>query len=221
VAERISEVRSRIARAAERAGRSPDAVTLIAVTKGHPAHVAEEALAAGVRDLGEDRVPELAAKAAAVAGVRWHMIGQLQSNKVRSLPEPVAAIHSVDRSSLVRRLADRYAGHSAPPQLFLEVNVAGEEAKAGIDAGGLPDLLAEVRAQGLTTAGLMTIAPLAADAEAARPVFAALARLAAECGLPGLSMGMTNDFEVAVEEGATHVRVGRALFGPRTTGPAV
>ena len=215
IAPRLEEVRRRIAAAARRRGRDPAGVTLVAVPKGHPLDAARRALAAGATDLGENRVSELAARAAAVPGARWHLVGQLQTNKVRSLPGGLAAIHSVDRSSLVARLARRRVETGEDPDLFVEVNVSGERAKAGVDPADLGGLLGEMGEAGLRPVGLMTVAPLDPEPEAARPVFRALADLASQHGVPGLSMGMTNDFEMAVEEGATVVRVGRAIFGER------
>ena len=212
VTESVEAVRKRIAAAAARRGRDPGGVTLIAVTKGHPPGAAGEALAAGVADLGEDRADELAAKAELFPAARWHMIGQLQTNKVKLLPSGVAAIHSVDRPSLIERLRGTHFG-----DLYVEVNVSGEHAKAGVTPGGLPSLLHAMTAAGLKAAGLMTVAPVSGSPDDARPVFAELARLARRHGLPGLSMGMSDDFEVAVEEGATAVRVGRAIFGERSS----
>jgi uncharacterized pyridoxal phosphate-containing UPF0001 family protein len=142
------------------------------------------------------------------------MVGRLQTNKVRHLPDGLASVQSIDRSSLVARLARHYEG--APvPALFVEVNVAGEGTKGGVGPAGLTALLDDLAARHLVPAGLMTMAPWSDDPERARPVFAALRDLAAATGLAGLSMGMTDDYEVAVEEGATMVRVGRAIFGER------
>ena len=193
-------------------------MTLVAVTKGHTVAEAGAVLEAGVRDLGENRVKDLREKASALSAARWHLVGQLQTNKVGHLPNALHAIHSVDRPALVDRLARHYAGRRAP-DLYIEVNVAREGTKAGVAPERLGDLLDAATAAALPVIGLMTVAPLARDPESTRPVFAELARLAARAGLPGLSMGMSHDFEVAVEEGATLVRIGRALFGIPGPGP--
>lgn len=220
--ENLVEVRGRIARACERAGRSPAEVTLIAVTKTWPAEVVVGAMEAGLSDFGENRVPEGVAKAAEVrtaAGVlglpapTWHLIGHLQTNKVRAALGTFAILHAVDSERLLRAID---AAATQPTPLMIEVNVAAEPTKYGIAPEQLPGLLAVARGLPNTrVTGLMTVAPQASDAEAVRPVFRQLRRLAAEHGLQDLSMGMTGDFEVAIEEGATHIRVGRALFGER------
>jgi pyridoxal phosphate enzyme (YggS family) len=217
-AGRLVEVRERIAAAAERSGRQPEDVTLIAVSKTHPASTVLEAMAAGVTDLGENRVQEGVAKAAEVAersAVRptWHLIGHLQTNKVKAAIGCFAILHSVDSERLFRAIS---AAASSPVQVMIEVNVAAEPTKEGIEPAALPGLLAgAAELPNIAVRGLMTVAPHVADPEDARPVFRELRRLAELHHLASLSMGMTNDFEVAIEEGATHVRVGRALFGDR------
>jgi pyridoxal phosphate enzyme (YggS family) len=220
--ERLALVRDRIERACARAGRDPRGVTLIAVTKTQPAESAVQAFRAGLRHFGENRVQEAVAKAAEVRsilpagemGPTWHLIGHLQTNKVRAALETFAILHSVDSERLLRAISD---AATSPVQVFLEVNVAAEPQKYGIDAVGLPSLVALARGlPNLHLRGLMTVAPHVDEAESTRPVFRRLAGLAAEHGLRELSMGMTNDFEVAIEEGATHIRVGRALFGDRS-----
>lgn len=223
----LAAVRERIAAAAERAGRDPDQVRLVAVTKGHPPADLEVILAAGVAEFGENRVQELAAKAEALSGTtpapRWHMIGHLQRNKVKALLRWCRIIHSVDRLSLGEDISLRAEG-GPPVEVLVEVNVAGEATKSGVapeDAEGLVRRLAEL--PGLKVAGLMTMAPRSPEPEQSRPVFQALRRLAERLkflGIPGvelteLSMGMSQDYAVAVEEGATLVRVGTAIFGPR------
>ncbi len=219
VAARLRELRDRIAAAAARAGRDPGDVTLVAVGKAHPPELLAAAYEAGHRVFGENRAQELAAKAAALpADVEWHFIGPLQRNKVRLVRPVVALLESMDRPAL----AEAWAKGGGAPPVLVEVNVAGETQKAGVapaGAGGLVDRLSEL---GVEVRGLMAIPPLAPDPEASRPHFRALAELAARLrtGRPGLvelSMGMTDDYEVAVEEGATIVRVGRAIFGPRPT----
>lgn len=211
---RVAAVRARI----ERAGGDPDRIRLVAVTKGFGADVVREALAAGLRDLGENYVQELTAKAAAVAEganaggepPRWHMIGRLQRNKVRQAAAHVTLWHSVDRLALGAEIARRAPGAA----VLAQVAATGEPSKGGCPPDQLPDLLAGLADAGLDVRGLMAIGPLAAP-EVARPVFRLVRELADRHGLPERSMGMTADLEVAVEEGATIVRVGSALFGPR------
>jgi pyridoxal phosphate enzyme (YggS family) len=216
VAARVTDVRERIASAARRSGRDAHDVTLVAVTKSHPIAAAAAVLDAGVVDLGENRAQELVAKAVALAGAtpapRWHMVGRLQRNKVRALAPHVVLWHSVDRAEL----GPEIARHAPGARVLVEVGVAGEPQKGGCapgDAGGLVDGL---RGLGLDVAGLMTVPPLAGDP---RPVFEALRSLAERLGLGTLSMGMTHDFEVAIEEGATLVRIGTALLGERPNAP--
>jgi pyridoxal phosphate enzyme (YggS family) len=218
------EVLGRIAAAAARVGRGPDEVTLVAVSKTHPPDVVQAAIDAGLTVLGENRVQEAVEKVAATHGGTWHLIGPLQANKARRALETVDVIESVDSLELARRL-DRIASevrHGSPFPVLLQVNVADDPAKAGFAPDAVPAVLGELLdLANLRVDGLMTIGRLDADAEAARPTFAALrdlgARLRARDGRlgPDLSMGMTDDYEVAVEEGATIVRVGRALFGER------
>jgi len=215
---------ARIARAAQRAGRDPGAVTLVAVSKTHPADVVQAAIDAGLTELGENRVQEAADKVAGTRGGRWHLIGPLQSNKARRALATVDVIQSVQSVELARRL-DRIAGEVRPGAAFpvlLQVNVADDAAKAGFDPANVEAALGELLAlPNLRINGLMTIGPLVPAAEDARPTFVALRELGerlrdAHPALgQALSMGMTDDFEVAVEEGATIVRVGRALFGAR------
>jgi len=216
IAGRLAEVRARIAAAAEHVGRDPAEITLVGVTKGQPAAAVDAAIAAGVRDIGENRVQEGTAKRAACAhatDATWHLIGHLQTNKARAALNAFAILQSVDSERLVRALGELAAG---PVTVLIEVNVSGEPGKFGVAPDGLPSLLAAAREYpGLDVKGLMTVAPLHPDPDAARPYFRELASLAREHRLPWLSMGMTNDFETAIEEGATHVRIGRAIFGER------
>lgn len=217
-------VLDRIAAACGRVGREPGEVTLVAVSKTVPAERLRAAVAAGLTVLGENRVQEAAAKAAEVPGATWHLVGPLQANKVRRAAELFSMIQSVDSVALARRL-DRIAGEVHPGSLLpvlLQVNVDDDATKAGFDPGDVEAALAELLAlRGLRVDGLMTIGRLVARAEDARPTFRALRLLgerlrARHPALGGaLSMGMSEDFEVAVEEGATLVRVGRALFGER------
>jgi pyridoxal phosphate enzyme (YggS family) len=194
----------------------PAGVTLVAVSKTQPAHAIREAYAAGQRDFGENYAQEWRAKADALADLtdlRWHFIGGLQTNKVRYLAGRVASVQTVDRLELARELSKRLAGKGARVQVFLEVNVAGEASKEGCDPAALPDLAEAVRAlPGLDLVGLMCIPPAEGDP---RPHFRLLRALRDQVGLAELSMGMSGDWRVAVEEGATVVRVGTAIFGAR------
>ncbi len=221
----LADVRDRIGAAATRSGRPADAVTLVAVTKAASEDAVGVLVAAGQTDLGENRAQQLAHRAELLRAevVRWHMIGHLQRNKVKYILPHAMLIHSLDSVRLAQSLSDRAARDGAPERVrcLLEVNVAGEDAKHGVAPGEAARVASEAAAlPGIELAGLMTMAPLVAEAEAARPVFAGLRelrdRLNREADLPApleaLSMGMTQDFEVAVEEGATLVRVGSALF---------
>ena len=221
LAERITEVQDRIAQAAERSGRSAAEITLIAVSKTVSRSVVDEAYALGLRDFGENRVLDCVDKYAdpLPPDARLHLIGQLQTNKAKAAVELFQVVHSVDRMSLITALEKQGVAQSRRLDVLLQVNVAGEEQKAGCSPDEACTLLGAIsESSTLDVRGLMTMAPLVGDPEATRPVFAALRslrdRLTGEVGieLPWLSMGMTNDFEVAIEEGATHVRVGRAIF---------
>lgn len=215
-ADRLAEVQGHIADAARRAKRKADDICLIAVSKTHDADAIRPLIAAGQRHFGENRVQEAAAKwpalRAETPGVMLHLIGQLQSNKAEEAVTLFDAVHSVDRSSLVQALAKACEKTGKRPQLFAQVNIGGEEQKGGCVVADLPALLSEAKDAGLAIAGLMAIPP--ADIEPA-PFFALLDELAERHGLPLRSMGMSNDYETAVALGATHVRVGTALFGVR------
>lgn len=222
IGERLSSVQHRIAIAAERAGRSPSDVVLVAVTKSFPAHVAIEAFRAGLTDLGENRAQELKEKAIAIAEpVRWHFIGHLQTNKARQVVGVADLIHSVDRFGLAEEIARRARSRGEIQDVLIEVNVSGETSKHGADPARASHLAEEVASlEGVRVRGFMTMAPLAEEPEASRPYFSELRELRdlVAPSLPDateLSMGMTRDFEVAIEEGATLVRVGEAIFGPR------
>jgi pyridoxal phosphate enzyme (YggS family) len=215
--ERLAEVRARIAKAARLAGRDPASVTLVAVSKTHPAEAVAPLIAAGQRVFGENRVQEAQAKwpalLAAHDGLSLHLIGRLQSNKAEEAVALFDAIHAVDRPSLVEALAKAMAKLGRRPDCFLQVNIGDEPQKGGCLVAELPALVERARAAGLPVAGLMCIPP--ADVEPA-PYFALLAKLARRHGVAGLSMGMSGDYESAVTIGATHVRVGTALFGERS-----
>jgi pyridoxal phosphate enzyme (YggS family) len=212
----LAEVEARIGKAAALAGRKAGDVTLIAVSKTQPAEAIEALITAGQRDFGENRVQEAQAKWSRLRGaypdLRLHLIGQLQSNKAEDAVALFDAIHSVDRSSLVTALAKAMDKASRRPDCFLQVNIGDEPQKGGCPVAELPALVGQARAAGLPLAGLMCIPP--ADVEPA-PYFALLAKLARRHDVTGLSMGMSADYETAVTIGATHVRVGTALFGDR------
>lgn len=209
-------MRERIAKAARLAGRDPVEVTLIAVSKTHPAEAIEPLLDAGQRDFGENRVQEAQAKwpelRARFPEARLHLVGRLQSNKAADAVALFDAVHSVDRPSLVRALAQAMEKSGRRPDCFLQVNIGQEPQKGGCAVAGLPALVDSARAAKLPLAGLMGLPP--AGVEPA-PYFALLAKLARRHGVAGLSMGMSSDIEAAVMTGATHVRVGTALFGER------
>lgn len=228
IAQRLEGVRARIRAACERVGRDASAVTLVGVSKTFPIEVIAGGLAAGLTDFGENRAQEFVpkARAAVEAGLapRWHFIGHLQRNKVADVVPHIDVLHSLDSLRLIEAVSSARCpsglggGADAPNPLpcYLEVNVAGESQKLGVrpaDVGAL--LAAAAAAPGIEVRGLMTVAPFVEDPEAARTTFRDLREIAAAHGLDGLSMGMTNDFEVAIEEGATVVRVGRAIFGDR------
>ncbi len=214
----LERVRERVARAAQRAGRRPQDILLIGVSKTVPAERVRQAVEAGVAALGENRVQEAKEKIRTVGHpVPWHLIGHLQTNKVKDAVELFDVIQSVDRLPLAAELARRARRRV---DVFVEVNLAGEPAKSGFAPAEVkPALDALAALPNLRVRGLMAIPPAAADAEQARPWFRALRDLRDAAGLPELSMGMSADFEVAIEEGATMVRVGTAVFGPRPTRP--
>ena len=215
-AERLADVAAAIARAEALARRSAGATTLIAVSKTRPADAVAPLIAAGQRDFGENRVQEAQAKwpplRAAHPDLRLHLIGQLQSNKAGDAVALFDAIHSVDRPSLVDALAAAMARTGRRPDCFVQVDLAAEPQKGGCTPADLPGLLDRARAAGLPLAGLMVLPPAAVEPA---PYFALLARLARDHGLAGLSMGMSDDYPTAVTLGASHVRVGTALFGAR------
>ncbi len=221
--QRIEAVRARIEAAARRAGRDPQRITLIAVTKVFPAEAIRAAYAAGLRHFGENYVQEFERKLPAVAdlaGACFHLIGHLQSNKARRAVQAFHVIQTVDSPRLARRL-DEAAAQLKPGgrlPVMIEVKLSPEETKSGVPPEELGALVDAVRAcSHLDLRGLMTMPPFSDDPEDSRPYFRRLRELAEIFRLPELSMGMSQDFEVAIEEGATHVRIGTALFGPRET----
>jgi PLP dependent protein len=219
LSDRVASVRGRIADACRRAGRDPGGVTLVAVTKTVSPHIAAIAAELGLHDLGESRPQELWKKAAAVPGVRWHLIGHLQRNKLDRTVPLVTLLHSVDSERLLAALDAFGRARGAPVPVLLEVNVSGEASKGGFAPADVPTALDAARAlPGVDVRGLMTMAAYSEDPEATRPTFATLRglrealRARTGAALPELSMGMSNDFEIAVEEGATLVRIGTTLF---------
>jgi len=229
VAANLLNVRRRIEEAARRAGRSPESVRLIVVSKGRSPQSVRQAYAAGMRDFGENRVEEALPKVAQLADLSdicWHMIGHVQSRKADRILPTFAVLHSLDRWKIARLLDEQAGAANRRLPVLLECNVSGEESKEGWDfarrttwEAGLADLLSLRSLPHLEVLGLMTMAPVVADPEQVRPVFRALRELSEmvrrtwpECG-GDLSMGMSDDFEVAIEEGATMVRLGRAIFG--------
>jgi pyridoxal phosphate enzyme (YggS family) len=242
LAERIAQVQAQIAEACQRAGRDPQTVTLVAVSKTHPAESVLEAMQAGMQDFGENRVEEASEKITTVNGqVKeppvWHLIGHLQSRKARDLfsddGQPLFdLVHSVDSVKLAGKLSKLAEDHGTQLDILLQMNVSGEASKEGFDAVGW-DQNGEIRARlwqdfstirsmpGLSISGLMTIAPIVDEVEQARPIFRDLRLLRDALSesfgavLTDLSMGMTDDYPIAIEEGATLVRVGRAIFGER------
>jgi len=221
IASRIEAIRARISSACEHAGRDPASVTLVAVSKTQPASAVVEAWHAGIVDFGENRVQEAVPKIAEVreqlgagpTGPSFHLIGHLQTNKAGLAVRNFSLLHSIDSERLLLAVA---VPATDPVRILLEVNVSGEASKFGVSPADLPALTALARKlPNLQLEGLMTVAPVVETPEEARPVFRELRALAQRLGLSTLSMGMTEDFEVAIEEGATHVRIGRAIFGER------
>ena len=223
IAQRWQAVGERVARAAERAGREPSDVTIVAVAKTFPADVVLAAIEAGAADIGENRAQELRDKMTVLGDrARWHFVGPLQTNKVRNIAGRVALVHSVDRYGLAEAIARRAATIGTTQDVLIEVNLAGETTKAGVEPPRAATLATEIdQLEGISVAGLMAIPPATPDPQAARSYFKELAALRDDVvqqvpSAAGLSMGMTGDFEVAIEEGATWVRIGEAIFGPRT-----
>jgi pyridoxal phosphate enzyme (YggS family) len=215
LARNLAAVRERIVRAADRARRDPSQILLLAVTKVFPVDAIRAAYDLGLREFGENYVQEFEGKAPLVsdlAGSRFHLIGHLQSNKSVRAAELFQTIQTVDSAKLARRLD----AVGRPLDVMIEVKLGDEEAKSGVDPAGLPELLLAIRAcPNLQLRGFMTMPPWSDDPEAPRPVFRRLRELAQEHGVDGLSMGMSNDLETAIEEGSTCVRVGTAIFGAR------
>ena len=215
IASRLAAVHSRIAAVAKRVGREQESITLIAVSKRKPVEDIVAAYKAGQRDFGENYVQEFAAKSERLPTLdeaHFHFIGKLQSNKAGKAASLFTTIHTLDSAKLARRL-DRFG---KPLEVFIEVKLSPEETKSGMDPLQLESVVEEAAAApNLRLAGLMTMPPWNADPERARPYFSQLRELGVRYGIEGLSMGMSHDLEVAIEEGATHIRIGTAIFGPR------
>jgi hypothetical protein len=215
----IQSVGERIERACGRAGRDPSSVQLIAVSKGHSEEAIRAAYSAGMRVFGENYAQELAAKASALGDlpdIRWRFIGHLQRNKIKLIERARATVDTVDSVRLAEAISTRAAASGRAVEVLLQVNVGDEAQKSGCRPEEVPQLVEAVRAlPSVSLRGLMTVAPHLDDLEAIRPFFAKLRELAEAHSLPELSMGMTHDLEPAVEEGATILRIGTAIFGPR------
>jgi PLP dependent protein len=225
IAENLAEVRERISQAIQKSGRDPDSVRLIAVSKQVDIAQIEEARTAGAVIFGENKVQDAVPKVDQIGtdGISWHFIGHLQKNKVKFLDERFDLIHSVDSLELAEKIAKQCQSENRVQRVLLQVNVAGETAKFGMEPGELEkQLMAFSSLKGIQVEGLMTIPPYDPDPENSRRHFSRLRELRDQCekrlSLPELSMGMSNDFEVAIEEGATLVRVGTAIFGARLKG---
>ena len=229
LAQRLGSVRARIDECADRVGRSPNEITLVAVSKTHPPELIREAIAAGVTDLGENRVQEAETKIPELrdAKVRWHLIGHLQSNKARRAVELFDVIHSVDSVSLAQRLERIcHEVERAELPLMVQVDLGHEATKTGADERDVPEIVACLKqSERLRLVGLMTMPPFFDDPEKARPFFRRLRNMRDELQRQGafgehrgeLSMGMTHDYEIAIQEGATILRIGTAIFGQRET----
>ncbi|MBS1118335.1 MAG: YggS family pyridoxal phosphate enzyme [Deltaproteobacteria bacterium] len=220
IALRWAAVRDRVVEASVRAGRDPAGVTIVAVSKTHPAEAVRDAAAAGATDFGENYAQELASKRALCGDVRWHYIGRLQRNKAKLVAGQVVLVHAVESVELAEELGKRAGGVTQP--VLVAVNLGGEATKGGVTADTAAALARSILAvPGVRLDGLMTMPPPRDDPEASRPVFDALRVLRDQlqqelgAGLPVLSMGMSGDFEIAIACGATHVRIGTAIFGTR------
>jgi pyridoxal phosphate enzyme (YggS family) len=226
IVDNLARIRERIARAAERSGRRPDEITIVAVTKTHPSDTILAAYDAGLRHFGENRVQEFENKLPALAGLKpsWHLIGHLQSNKAARAARLFDFVDSVDSLALAQRLDAAAATENKRLGVLIEVHLSDEATKSGVAEAELPELAESIATfPNLQLRGLMTIPPFQDNPESARPFFRKLALLRGQAArriahsLPVLSMGMSHDFEIAIEEGATEIRPGTALFGARPT----
>lgn len=228
VEKNISEVKKRISEAAKAAGRNENEVTLIAVSKTKPVEMIKEAYDTGIRDFGENKVQEIMEKYPLLpSDIRWHLIGHLQTNKVKYIIDKVCMIHSVDSLKLAEEISRQAVKHNVTVDILIEVNVAAEESKFGVRPEDAIDLCRNISTlPGIRIRGLMTVAPFTSDPEENRPVFCALRQLFVDIDgknidnvcMDCLSMGMSGDYTVAIEEGATFVRVGTSIFGQRDYG---
>ena len=228
VEKNISEVKKRISEAAKAAGRNENEVTLIAVSKTKPVEMIKEAYDTGIRDFGENKVQEIMEKYPLLpSDIRWHLIGHLQTNKVKYIIDKVCMIHSVDSLKLAEEISRQAVKHNVTVDILIEVNVAAEESKFGVRPEDAIDLCRDISTlPGIRIRGLMTVAPFTYDPEENRPVFCALRQLFVDIDgknidnvcMDCLSMGMSGDYTVAIEEGATFVRVGTSIFGQRDYG---
>ncbi len=228
VEKNISEVKKRISEAAKAAGRNENEVTLIAVSKTKPVEMIKEAYDTGIRDFGENKVQEIMEKYPLLpSDIRWHLIGHLQTNKVKYIIDKVCMIHSVDSLKLAEEISRQAVKHNVTVDILIEVNVAAEESKFGVRPEDAIDLCRSISTlPGIRIRGLMTVAPFTSDPEENRPVFCALRQLFVDIDgknidnvcMDCLSMGMSGDYTVAIEEGATFVRVGTSIFGQRDYG---
>ena len=228
VEKNISEVKKRISEAAKAAGRNENEVTLIAVSKTKPVEMIKEAYDTGIRDFGENKVQENMEKYPLLpSDIRWHLIGHLQTNKVKYIIDKVCMIHSVDSLKLAEEISRQAVKHNVTVDILIEVNVAAEESKFGVRPEDAIDLCRDISTlPGIRIRGLMTVAPFTSDPEENRPVFCALRQLFVDIDgknidnvcMDCLSMGMSGDYTVAIEEGATFVRVGTSIFGQRDYG---
>ena len=227
IADRLDGIRARIAAAARSAGRDPSSIRLVAVSKTFPIEAIREAYAAGQREFGENRVQEALQKIASGADldIRWHLLGHLQTNKVRKAAPAFSTIHSVDGVELLQKIDAAAADEGRTPELLIQVDLAGEATKFGVPPSDVPQLFdAAARCRAARVTGLMTLPPVPESPEDARPWFRRLRELRDEWRAAGvapsmlaeLSIGMSGDFEVGIEEGSTMVRIGTAIFGTRT-----
>lgn len=227
IKENYELIFDRVNEAAKRSGRNPEEITLMAVTKTHPASELNEVIDAGATDIGENRVQEILEKYDSVKPVRWHLIGHLQTNKVKNIIDKVVMIHSVDSLHLAEEIDKRAKAHGIKMDVLIEINSAMEESKSGISADELKELVAQIvsNCSNIRICGIMCIPPIATEPEDARPYFREAKKRFDEMKTWAhpkenfnptvLSMGMSGDFEVAIEEGSTIVRVGSSIFGPR------
>lgn len=223
--ENLEKVKKEITMSAKRSGRNPGDITLIAVSKTKPVEMIEEVYALGVRDFGENKVQELIEKYDRLPDdIRWHLIGHLQTNKVKYIIDKVYLIHSVDSLNLASVISREALKHSVTANILIEVNVSGEDSKFGVAPKDLSELVKEISLlPGISIKGLMTVAPYVVDSEQNRQIFIKMRKLAVDImqknidnvSMECLSMGMSGDYSVAVEEGATYVRVGTSIFGER------